>query len=429
MISGQRSSRPRGIGFCGVLIALWGNLTAPAHAQTTTYRLVLVQPDNAELIPRVEGQTRDLGVTLQVAPSGWSSGSAEQAARVATERGADFVARVQRSSQGVLEVRVYAARQRSLRARKVPSHARSDRLTTSAELEAAALVLRGELSALIEAEREAATTAAPGGTPSTGVGGSGGSGAPPTAAGTTGGGVSDGSRSQQLPSSAGATKPAAPKLSEPEPAPTQAEDEDEEVDEADEPEEREEPSQPLENYSARTTTWTLRGGARVSTPLESKVAVAALVGGRAQLLPFLEVGLALSTALPIELGDQNVRIAIWRSSFTAEALAVFPVGPRLRALIGIDLGAVLYARSTDVVAKGYSAAGSTGAWSATLGAQGELQWLLTRQFGVALGVGLAYLPQKTRFAYTGESPQPDEIAALRSLEPHATASLFGLFGD
>jgi hypothetical protein len=424
MISGQRSSRPRGIGFCGVLIALWGNLTAPAHAQTNTYRLVLVQPDNSELIPRVEGQTRDLGVTLQIAPSGWSSGSAEQAARVATERGADFVARVQRSSQGVLEVRVYAARLRSLRARNVPSHARSDRLTTSAELEAAALVLRGELSALIEAEREAATTAAPGGTPS--AGGSGGSsGSPPTAAGTTGGGASGGSRSQQLPSSAGTKKPLAAQR-EPEPAPTDAEDEDEEVEEADEPDE---PEEPLENYSARTSTWTLRGGARVSTPLESKVAVGALIGGRVQLLPFLEVGLELSTALPITLEDQKVRIAIWRNSFTAEALAVFPVGPRLRALIGIDLGAVLYARSTARVLEGYSAAGSTGAWSATLGAQAELQWLLARRFGVALAVGLAYLPQRTRFAYTGDGPQPDEIAALRSLEPHATASLFGMFGD
>src|SRR4051812_28042056 len=195
MISGQRSPHLfGGIGLCGVLVALGATPVASTRVQAENYRLVLVQPENSELITRVEGQTRDLGVSLQVAPSGWSSGSAEQAARVATERGADFVARVQRSSQGVLEVRVYAARQRSLRARNVPSHARSDRLTTSAELEAAALVLRGELSELIEAEREPAASA-PSGTPSTG----GSSTAPPTAADSSSGGANAGSRSQERP--------------------------------------------------------------------------------------------------------------------------------------------------------------------------------------------------------------------------------------
>jgi hypothetical protein len=440
MISGQWGRRlPKGVHrgcqrwLYGVLVALWGSMTAAAHAQPENFRLVLVQPENSELITRVEGQTRDLGVTLQVAPGGWSSGAAEQAATVAAKHGADFVARIQRSSQGVLEVRVYAVGQRSLRARRVPAHARSDRLTTSAELEAAALVLRGELTALIDAEREAAEARRASDAAPVATGSSGSSDTPPAAAGSTAGGVSSGNRSQQLPSSPPRAKPATSSRPVSEAGEADA-DQDEarvadEDDEEDEEEPDDEPSEPLESYTVRRSTWTLRGGLRASVPLDSEVTGGALVGARAQV-SFLELGLALSTALPVQLADRNVRIRLWRSALTAEALAVIPVGPRLRALLGVDAGVVLYARRTDRVPLGYSAAGSQNAWSATLGAQAELQWLLTRQFGVALGLGLAYIQQRTRFSYTvAAQSQPHEIAALRSFEPHATASLFGLFGE
>lgn len=435
MISGQRGrSLPKGVHrgrrswLCAVVVALWGSMTGTAHAQPKNYRLVLVQPENSELITRVKGQTRDLSVTLQVAAGGWSSGAPEQAAAVAAEHGADFIARIQRSSQGVFEVRVYAAGQRSLRARIVPAHARSDRLTTSAELEAAALVLRGELTALIQAERESEARRRDDTAPAE-TGSSGSSGTPPAAAGSTAGGTRGGSRSQQLPSSRSRAQPPTSLRPAPDAGDTGADaDEDSDADRpSDEDEPDDEPSEPLENYATRRSTWTLRGGLHASLPLDSEVTGGALAGVRAQL-SFLELGLALTTALPVQLTDPNVRIALWRSALTAEALAVIPVGPRLRALLGVDAGVVLYARSTDHVALGYSAAGSRNAWSATLGVQAELQWLVTRQFGAALGLGLAYLPQRTRFAYTVEA-QPHEIAALRSLEPHATASVFGFFGE
>jgi hypothetical protein len=438
MISGQRRPSPprnRYGRMCAVLVALWGSTTVPALAQPRSRQLVLVQPENSELITRVEGQTRDLGVTLQVAPRGWARGTAEQAAEIATERSADFVARVQRSGKGVLEVRIYAAGTRTLRARRVP-HAKSERLGTSAELEAAALVLRGELSSLIEAEREAAAAReapAP-------EGGSGGSGAPPGAAG---GAAGTGTSTEGRSSSQRRTDETKPARAAAEPKPDERDSDrtsdeaseepiDEEPDEeheAEEEEEDEEPSAPLESYTVRRSAWTLRGGARGSIPLESHVAGSIVLGARAPLA-FLEVGLALSTAVPFEIPHETARITLWRSALTAEALAVIPAGPRLRALLGVDLGVVLYARSTDQVDPAFRASAAKPSWAATLGAQAELQWLLTRQFGVALGLGLAYLPQQTRFAYTDNPSQPREIIAeLRRFEPHATVGLFGLFGD
>jgi hypothetical protein len=409
---------------------LWGSIAASAHAEPR-WRLLLVQPENSELITRIEGQTRDLGVQLQVVSGNWNSGSAEQAAALTADRGADFVARVQRTSAGVLEVRVYAAGRGSLRARPVPAHARSDRLSTSAELEAAALVLRGELNALIEAEQEAAQArererATPAGT---------GSGSPPTAAGAPERG---GPRSQQLPNGAssgsatardeptGSRDPARGEAATSEPPAVRDPATDLEPDE-DEPEEP--PDVPLENYSARRAAWTLRGGVRGSVPIDTELAVGALIGTRLQVA-FFELGIALTTALPMKLTDPNVRIQLRRHSLSAEALGVIPLGPRFRALLGVDAGVVLYARTTDRVMAGLTRTQSENAWSATLGVQGELQWLVTRQLGFALGVGLSYLPLRTRFAYPGQSlSQGPEIAALRSLEPAATASVFGLFGE
>jgi hypothetical protein len=420
---------------CAVLVALWGSTSVPALAQSRSLSLVLVQPENSELITRVEGQTRDLGVMLQVAPRGWTRGTAEQAAAIATERGADFVARVQRSANGVLEVRIYAAGLGTLRARRVP-HAKSERLGTSAELEAAALVLRGELTSLIEAEREAAEAREA----SVPVSGAGGSGSPPGAAGgTPGTGATSGTGSGSSQRQAEEPKPSRP-AAEPKPderdsdrtsdesteEPDEAEPDD--SDEEEEEEEDEEPSAPLESYTAHRSAWTFRGGVRGSIPLESRVAGSLVLGARAPVA-FLEIGVALSTALPFEISDPTARITLWRSSLTAEALAVIPVGPRLRALLGLDLGVVLYARNTEQVEAGFRAAASKPSWGATLGAQAELQWLLTRQFGVALGLGLAYLPTPTRFAYTDNPSQTHEIAELRRLEPQAMVSLFGLFGD
>jgi hypothetical protein len=263
--------------------------------------------------------------------------------------------------------------------------------------------------------------------------------APPTAAGGSSAGTSSTSgRSQQLPSGTSNPAPVRAKPAEAAAAAEEEADEDSDTDEdeaeaedeeADE-EEPEPPSPPLQSYTNKRSPWTLRGGVRGSSPLGSKFPLGLVVGGRAQLLPFLEVGLSVGTSLPFELADPTVRITLWRSFASAEALAVFPVGPRLRALVGVDAGVVLYARRTRHVLAGFAPDRGEQAWSATLGAQAELQWLLTRQFGVALGVGLSYLPQRTRFAYTEEpNAKPHEIAALRSVEPHATASIFGQFGD
>ncbi|HKP60847.1 MAG TPA: hypothetical protein VJV78_29160 [Polyangiales bacterium] len=420
MISGQDGPRPVKIAWgLGVwLVAVLIGVAAVARAEPK-WRLVLLQPQDGELVTRVEGQTRDLGVRVDVIASGWE-GDAEQAQKIATQRGADFVARIVRGGGGALEVQVYAVKLRGLRQRAVP-RGKGEKLGGSAELEAAALVLRGELSALMHEEGDE------GGESVAGVGGVAGG----VAAGSGGSqqrrtGESEGSREEREGAHSDEDADA-----DNDKDTDEDKDEDEDEDEDDDEDSDSDADQPVENFSARTGVWTARLGGRGSLPIDGEGAFGLVVGGRAQAVEWLEIGLAFSTSLPLDLGDQNVRIRLFRQSLTAEALGVVPWGPRLRVLFGVASGVVLYARNTDNVAAGYVASGGDGAWSATLGLLAELQWVFARHWGMGLGAGLDLIPLRTRFTYEAMAnpDQKTEIATLRGLEPWGTLCLFGLFGD
>jgi hypothetical protein len=397
------------------LVAFWIGVAGLARAEGN-WRLLLVQPQDSEVITRVEGQTRDLGVRVDVLARGWESGAEAQAQRLAAERGADFVARIQRGENGGLEVRVYGVKARSLRVRKVV-RGRGERFGGSAEMEGAALVLRGELSALMRGEAE------------TGAGGvAAGSG------GVAGGqGVVDTHAHVDEHAHAHVDEHAYESENEHEHVDEHVDEREEqnehEREEQNEREAEEESEEPVENFSARRAAWTVRAGGRASLPIDGKGAFGALVGGRAQF-EWLEVGLSFSGSAPIELEDPNVRVRLSRYALTAEALGVIPWGPRLRVLFGVTSGVVMYARKTDSLSEVYAANGGESAWSPTLGAQAELQWVFARQWGMGLAAGLDVIPLRTRFTYPSVNPgQNTEIAALRGLEPWGTLCLFGLFGD
>ncbi len=416
-----RALRTRSWLGCGLFVLCIGSV-AGARAQER-FRVSLVQPKNSELVTRVEGQTRDLGVEIEVVPDLWRERTAARAAIVAAERGADFLVRVDRARSGALEVRVYGVRQRTLRARRVPPQSRRDRLGSSAELEAAALVLRGELSALIEAQREAGGGGQTGATGAAGSGAAGGGGTDPPSQPEDPAVVREPNSQTTKP----VTKPSTTQEAKPEREREDVASQPDAEEPEDEPEEPEEPDVPLENYNDRPDGFTLRGGMQGSLAVGDTAAFSALIGGRLQL-QWATLGLAVSTALPFELDARDVRIRLHRHAATAEALAVVPWGPRLRALFGIDAGVVLYARTTEAAPVGFERLASDLAWSPTLGVQAELQWLVARNFGLALGAGLRYVLRRTAFAYTDRDPnQKLEIAALARTEPWLSLTLFGLF--
>lgn len=400
MISGQDGLHRLRTRTPGVwVVAFWLSSAWPAlaHAQ---WRLLLAQPDDAELVTRVEGQTRDLGVQVEVFAGTWHN--EKDAASLAGARRADFVARVERARDGALEVNVYGARSRSLRTRSVP-RARGERLGGSAELETAALVLRGELSALMHAEHETTTGAAGGGGSSTGGAGAGAVGAASAEYVHT----DAHAQAEERTSEPKHEQVQLPATEEPEP----------------------EPDLPLANYSAHRSAWTLLAAARGSLPIDDQPAFGLQVGARIPLA-WLELGLSFSGALPFEVHDQLVRIRLQRYALGAEAHGVLPWGPRLRVLLGVQAGLALYVRETELIAVEYKPAGDEPAWTPSFGAHAALQWLLARQWGLELGAGLDVIPLRTAFAYTTRDPRINtEIAVLRTFEPSATLGVFGLFGD
>jgi hypothetical protein len=382
-------------------------------------RVLLMRPEDRELVTRVEGQTRDLGIRLEVQGTRETADSLLDPvaiAALARARGARFVVQVERVPQGGLEVRVYDARRRSLRRRSVPARANGERFASSAELEAAALVLRGELSELIHADVEPEPPTAAGS----------------TAAGSRGGGVDTGGAAATA--SAGSRNtptPATPRAdndagAQPEPGPEpepEPEDEDDSEDAAP-------PDAPGEALASRRDLWTLRAAARGSIPVRGHVAPGVVIGLRAPL-DWLELGVQASSSLPLVLSSarDGIEIELWRHALAAEALATLPLTRHLRLVLGVQAGIVLYARSTGPVALPLEATGSRLSWNATLGAQAELQWLLARPFGVALALGADGVLPRTRFAYEPADllAQPREIAALGPVEPWATAGFLWLF--
>jgi hypothetical protein len=402
----------RWVGLAAMLLCF----STPAAA-SEGWRVLLMRPEDRELVTRVEGQTRDLGIRLEVLSAGETTDSLrdpERIAALARARGARFVVQVERVPQGGLEVRVYDARRRSLRRRIVPARANGERFASSAELEAAALVLRGELSELIQADA----------TPE-----------PPTAAGTTaadsrGGGSSTGGAAATATTPAGARSRPAPASARTENDATARPDPDPEREEDDGPEEAAPPDPPGKALASRRDLWTLRAAARGSIPIGGHVAPGVAIGLRAPL-DWLELGVQASSSLPLLLSSarDGIEIELWRHALAAEALATLPLTRRLRLVLGVQAGVVLYARSTGPVALPLEATGSRFSWNATLGAQVELQWLLARHFGVALALGADAVLPRTRFAYESADvlAPPREIAALGPVEPWATAGFLWLF--
>jgi hypothetical protein len=374
-------------------------------------RVLLVRPEDPELVTRVEGQTRDLGVRLEVTTDVAASRSLtdpEQAALLARARSARFVVQIERVARGGLEVRVYDARRGSLRRRSVPAREPAERFASSAELEAAALVLRGELSELIQADVEPETPAA------TGARARG-------ASGAAGGSAAAGTRRTSEPE-AQAPSEAAPK---PEPAEPEAD----EADDSEEPAEPEPPEEPGEALAARRGLWSLQVALRGSIPIQGHVIPGLALTLRAPL-GWLELGVHGSSALPVSLARDGVEIELWRHALGAHALAALPLTRRLRLLLGVGGGVVLYARTTAQVGLALAKTPSRISWNASLGAHAELQWLLGRHVGLALALGLDAVLPGERFAYEPVAdPARDarEIAQLAPIEPWATAGFLWLF--
>jgi len=351
---------------------LWLAVGGSARADASAH-VVCVDPHDRELVARIEGQTRDLALGLSwVDEPIASDAQASDLEQVAERHAADLVVAVQPRAAGGLTVYVYDRAQQQLRVREAPRPLGVERLATSTLAETAALIVRGELTAVLSA-RAASVSGADSTAPA----------APNTA-------EANSQRDGALP----------PIAADPAQPPNAGED-----------------------ASRSERGLSLAAGIRAGLAGTPAPLVGPWLGARLTLLPF-EVGLTASTALPSEFGRQGVRISVRRHALAAEALGLLALPADLELGVGVDIGLVLYARQTRLAAdSSLMQAPDASAWSALFGPFSELRWRFAHSIGVALRLGVDVNPQPTRFVYRQAGAQT-ELAKLAVLEVWGAATLF-----
>lgn len=381
--------------FAALALSAPGPARVQAQAQASPKVLLVdqLEPDDGELAARIAGQTRDLPLQLEAASNREPDFDQAGAQALADRQRAAAVVWIARRQDGGLQVHVLDALRRNQRMRELdPQPAANDQLAASALYEAAALVVRGELSNLLEQENLAARAAeaeaarATGGSDS-GTGGSGG-----TAVGPN-------------PDRDGDGKP-------------DATDEDDDGD--GEPDDVDDDGLSAGPTRGARGLWTLRAGARVARVSSEHAAFGPLLGfgvdiGHATLT------LQGTTSWPLTISGDGVEVELRRHGLTLHPLVQLTDSRQWRLLAGIDGGMVLYARRTPSASGTLSATPPTTSLSAVFGADAELQWWPTRWFSLTLAAGLDLLTGPTKFALQrGTGPQV--VQRLAWFEPWAALS-------
>ncbi len=308
--------------------------SAPAAAQEPA-RVLLMAPAEAELTARIMGQTRDLGVALEVA-DGAAPENSEFAAQAGKARGAAIVVWTEPRRAAGLDLYVLRVDNAELRTRRVSTPER-EALASSTTAEMAALVVRSELAALLsemKAERE---------------------------------------RAQALPETRVAPAPPATAGNAPVPPPA--------------------PAAP-----APQPPWQILLAYRASRPFRSAFAHAFALNVRRDLSGFA-LGLGALGSLPLTLRRGANEIRLNRLQLRLEGLKHWDVRPELRLALGVAAGLSVDFRSTRAVAADLMRTGDAATFSGSFGLLAQLDWAFSRHLGAALALGADGVPWRTEFVY------------------------------
>ena len=387
-----------------------------ASAQLTAAEVVGAAPHDTELVTRVTGQTRDLPLHLRWVELALDARpSAAQMAQAAREQAAEIVVAIRGNGATGQTVYVYDAQHDALRTRRV-APSKHERMSRSAAAETVALIVRGELRALLadreaEAERERAVSPAAVSSTSGATTGSGG----PSSGSTTLTAVNGDGAARTPP------KPATPPRRE-----QSARHEHETGSEPDEvePDENETTSQlPTANPFAGAfdgpLTLALVAGMRAGLPIDDHVLWSPSLAVQLRLA---HVGIELhgSTSFAAHLAQDSVRVGLRRHAFGAAVFASWRVGNDIAVALGPALDLALLQRTTLATGNDLMKTDDHTAKTVTLAALADVRWRFLPRVGVSVRIGLDFPLHPLLFAY-GERRQ---LARQRSVEPWALASVF-----
>jgi hypothetical protein len=386
------------------------------HAQS---RVVCAGFDDAELLARVRGQTRDLPIVLVTAASAnVTQPSAEQLQAIARDNAAELVVSVDEEPNGARVVYVFDARTAELRVRKTPAPQRKQRFARSAAAETLALIVRGELSDILRARAlEARAASEP---PSTVSSGSSATSSEPSTA-----------RTERARSEAKATakpapreEPAAAAQTEPEPEPEP----EPEAPEATEPEATEpEATEPDPGPSwLSTTQLSLELAGRVSTPVSKRYFWSGALTLRWSF-EHASIGVTAATSLANRAEREGLTLTLREHSVGIDVLAHLPVSAAFRLGFGAAGRLSLYQRTANSSDPSWRPEPSSTSRSVALGPQAELRWQLAEHIGVNVRIGLDVLlrPVSWRYSPDASTRVPVELERQNRTEPWLSLGVFG----
>ena len=385
----------------------------PQHAEAQAGpRVLLVEAEGSELAARIAGQTRDLALRLETAGSRAPDFAAADAQAIADRAGAAAVVWIAAREDGGLQVHVLDALRRSDRTRELaPQPAQNEALAASALYEAAALVVRGELSNLLEQENLAARAADADAARASGTGGTGGTGA----TGGTGGTAVDRTRDRD----GDGTPDAQDDDDDNDGVPDADDDDDDDADADDASDESDQPA----GASHHGGPLFVRAGFRVARVDSDHAAYGPLLGLGVDI-GHAAISLQATTSWPIEVDADEVDVRLRRHAITLHPLVQLTDSRHWRLLAGVDAGVVLYARKTERASGTLSATDDRTTLSATFGATGELQWLASSWLHAGLTIGLDVLTGPTKFALERRNAEQQQVVhEMATFEPWATLSI------
>jgi hypothetical protein len=351
--------KQRALPFFLVFLASWFAASQAAAAP----RVVCVDPQDSQLVARIQGQTRDLGIELAwLADDSRSVPTAPGLAELAQRSAAEYVVVVQPSAAGGLTVYVYDAARKLLRERAVPPARDGEHLAASTMAETAALIVRGELSAALALAKEEAETKASAPAP------------PP---------------------------PPAPEPAPPTPPPHVA---------------------PPPAAPRHEPVLSLAAAIRVSAPGAGLWLGGAGLGVRLGW-SVLELGVLVGTTLPADLQQEALRVSLRRHDLELEAFARLRLAPQLALLLGAGAGVVVYARKTQSTGSAQMKTPDNASWSALLGPRAELRWQFAHSVSAAARVGVDFIPQPTHLTYQNPDQTRASLGELVAYEPWAALGL------
>jgi len=404
----------RGAWLAWTILCTWMCVTS-VHAQSA---VVCAGFDDAELLARIRGQTRDLPISLSSSPStDLSHPSAAQLQAVAREQSADFVVSVDQDSNGARTVYVFDARAGELRVRAAPAPDRKHRFARSAAAETVALIVRGELSDALAAreseQREAGRETTPiTETPPDRAG-------PPPASSTSARDVTSQPVTRSTPNKA------------PEKPATQSEASTEEPEE-EEPEEEEPEPEPEPEPDSTTPislgplTLSLELAGRASTPIDERYFLGAAISLRVSL-DYFSLGVTGNTTLADRREIQGLALTLREHGIGIEALAHLPLTAAFRLGLGVAGRFLFYRRSTESGNAEWNPEPANTSSTIALGPQAELRWQLVEHLGLSVRFGLDVLLRPVSWRYRLDTNQRDPIELERQnrTEPWLSVGVYG----